>query len=681
MDETPIIIWNKCKKCGKLQYPEHVRCLECGNTTFDTIKSTGDCKLLTYTILKAPPAEFQDKKAYALGIVEFANGIKALGQINTTEHLKVGMKLKPRWGKLANNLDGQEVSGIIYEPFEADLSKSGSDEQLKKMEEKRKELDEKSSSKSPKAGETKEKFETPSKIPLKQVYTPEDIRGLKYFEDLGFPGEYPFVRGIYPTMYRGRLWTMRQYAGFADAVQTNQRFKYLISEGQMGLSVAFDLPTQMGYTSDNSLAYGEVGRVGVTVNSLKDFEVVFKDIPLDKVSTSMTINAPTVVLLAMYIAVGEKQGVSPDKLTGTVQNDILKEYVARGAYIFPPKPALRLTADIIEYCSKNLPRFNTISICGYHMREAGATAIQEIAFTLADGITYVQEVLKRGINIDDFAPRLSFMFCTHRHFFEEVAKLRAARKLWAKIVKERFKAKNPNSFMLRFHTQTAGGTLTAQQPQVNIVRVAIEALAAILGGTQSLHACGPDEALAIPTEESVRLSLRTQQVLAYEMGVIDVADPLGGSYYIEYLTSKLEDEALKYIQKIDEMGGMPSAIERGYIQKEIAESAYLNQKKIESGDEKVIGVNIFQIDEPLKLNLFTLDKDIETRAVSSLKELKKARDERLVQAKLKELKRIAQSSENIMPIMIETVKSYATIQEICDVLRSVFGVYKAPSPF
>jgi len=673
MDDTPVITWYKCKNCGKIQYSDHVRCLNCRNTTFDIIKSSGDCKLLTYTVLKAPPAEYQDKKAYALGVIEFSNGIRALGQITTTENLKIGMKLRPTWSKLTNNLDGQAVSGIMYEPVKVGVGK-----QPKKIEEKRKEWKEKTSIKQ---AETKEKFETPSKIPLKQVYIPEDIKNLNYFEDLGVPGDFPFVRGVYPTMYRGRLWTMRQYAGFADAAQTNERFKYLISEGQMGLSVAFDLPTQMGYNSDNPLSSGEVGRVGVTINSLKDFEVVFQDIPLDKVSTSMTINAPTVVLLAMYIAVGEKQGVSPDKLTGTVQNDILKEYVARGAYIFPPKPALRLTADVIEYCSKYLPRFNTISICGYHMREAGATAIQEMAFTLADGIAYAQEVLKRGINIDDFAPRLSFMFCTHRYFFEEVAKLRAARRLWAKIVKNRFKAKNPNSLMLRFHTQTAGGTLTAQQPEVNVVRVSIEALAAILGGTQSLHACGPDEALAIPTEESVRLSLRTQQVLAYEMGITDVVDPLGGSFYIEWLTSKLEEEALKYIQKIDELGGMPAAIERGYIQKEIAESAYLNQKRIESGDEKVIGVNIFQMDEPLKLNLFALDKETEIRAIESLNELKANRDETLVQEKLTQLKSIAESTENIMPIMIETVKSYATIQEICDVLREVFGVYKAPSPF
>ncbi len=556
-----------------------------------------------------------------------------------------------------------------------------SDEEIKDIEIKRKEWEEKILAKFLKRGESKPKFETPSGIPEKQIYTPEDIKDLKYLDDLGFPGDYPFIRGVYPTLYRGQLWTMRQYAGFADAAQTNERFKFLISQGQKGLSVAFDLPTQMGYTSDNLLCQGEVGRVGVTINSLKDFEQVFEGIPLDKVSTSMTINAPTAVLLAMYIAVGEKQGVSPENLTGTVQNDILKEYVARGAYIFPPKPALRLCADVIQYCSQNLPRFNTISICGYHMREAGATAIQELAFTLADGIAYVEEVLKRGIDIDDFAPRLSFMFCTHRHFFEEVAKLRAARRLWARLIKNRFKAKSPKSMLLRFHTQTAGVTLTAQQPEVNIIRVAIEALAAILGGTQSLHACGPDEALAIPTEESVRISLRTQQVLAHEMGVTDVVDPLGGSYYIEYLTLKLEEAAMKYIKKIDEIGGMPMAIEQGYIQKEIAQSAYLNQKKIENGEEEVIGVNLYQIEEDLKLNLFQVDPNTEQRAITSLKELKKSRDESHVQEKLETLRKVAKSNENIMPIMIDTVKAYATIQEICDVLRDNFGVYKAPSPF
>jgi len=530
-------------------------------------------------------------------------------------------------------------------------------------------------------GEIKDKFETPSGIPLKHLYGPEDIENVNYLNDIGFPGKAPFTRGVYPNMYRGRIWTMRQYGGFADAAKTNERFKFLISQGQKGLSIAFDLPTQMGYNSDNQICMGEVGRVGVTVNSLKDFEKVFEGIPLDKVSTSMTINAPTAVLLAMYVAVGEKQGIKPDQLTGTVQNDILKEYIARGTYIFPPKSSLRLVADVVEYCSQNLQRFNTISISGYHMREAGCNAIQEIAFTLADGIAYVEEVLKRGIDIDEFASRLSFFFTTHNNFFEEIAKLRAARRLWAKIMKEKFKAKDPNSLRLRFHTQTAGVTLTAQQPNVNIIRVTLQALAAILGGTQSLHTCGADEALALPTEDSVRISLRTQQVLAHESGITDVVDPLGGSYYIEYLTSKLEERAMEYIEKIDRMGGMPMAIERAYIQQEIQDNAYKEQKGVEHKLNKVIGVNVFCTDEECKIDTFKHDKDEEKKIVDGLKEFKSTRNEQIVKEKLLELKKVAQSTENIMPVMIETVKSYATIQEICDILRDVFGEYKSPQIF
>ncbi len=555
-----------------------------------------------------------------------------------------------------------------------------SNEELKKIEVKRKEWEEKILSKFVERGEGKEKFETPSGIPLKHVYGPDDT-DYNYLKDLGFPGSPPFTRGVYPNMYRGRTWTMRQYSGMGDPTKTNERFKYLISQGQKGLSIAFDLPTQMGYNSDNSICLGEVGKVGVTVNSLKDFEQVFEGIPLDKVSTSMTINAPTCILLAMYIAVGEKQGISPDELIGTVQNDILKEYVARGTYIFPPKPSLRLTADVIEYCSTHLPRFNTISISGYHMRESGASAIQEIAFTIADGIAYVEEVLKRGIDIDDFAPRLSFFFTTQNHFFGEIAKLRAARRLWARIMKERFDAKNPNSLRLRFHTQTAGVSLTAQQPQVNIIRVALQALAAVLGGTQSLHTCGADEALAIPTEDSVRVSLRTQQVLAYESGITDVVDPLGGSYYIEYLTTELEKKALEYIQKIDEMGGITYAIENAFIQKEIQNNAYSIQKRIEAGHDKKVGVNIFQIEEESKIDTFKQSKEVEEKIINSLKNIKRDRNEQLVQEKLNQLKKVAQSSENIMPIMIETVKTYATIQEICDVLRDVFGEYRSPQIF
>jgi methylmalonyl-CoA mutase N-terminal domain/subunit len=556
-----------------------------------------------------------------------------------------------------------------------------SNEELEKIKDRRLKWEEQTLSKFAGRGETKEKFETPSGIPLKHVYGPEDIEDMNYLEDLGFPGTPPFIRGVYPNMYRGRVWTMRQYSGFADASDTNERFKYLISQGQKGLSIAFDLPTQMGYNSDNKICLGEIGRIGVTVNSLKDFEQVFEGIPLDKVSTSMTINAPTVVLLAMYIAIGEKHGVKQEQLTGTVQNDILKEYVARGAYIYPPKPSLRLVADVIEYSIKNLPRFNTISICGYHMRDAGSNAIQELAFTLADGISYVEEVLDRGIDIDDFAPRLSFFFTTHNNFFEEIAKLRAARRLWAKLMKNRFNAKNPNSMRLRFHTQTSGSTLTAQQPQVNLIRVALQALAAILGGTQSLHTCGADEALAIPTEDSVRLSLRTQQVLAHETGVTDVVDPLGGSYYIEYLTNKLEEKALEYIDKIDKMGGMTVAIENAFIQKEILNNAYMEQKMIDKGSKKVIGVNTFCTDDDCKIDTFKYDKESETRILKSLKTLTENRDEELVRVKLEKLRTIAQSSENIMPIMIETVKTYATIQEICDVLREVFGEYTSPQIF
>ncbi len=556
-----------------------------------------------------------------------------------------------------------------------------SKEELERIKAKQKEWEENILNKFLERGEMKDKFETSSGIPLKHIYGPEDIKNIDYLEDLGFPGVPPFTRGVYPNMYRGRIWTMRQYGGFADAIKTNERFKYLISQGQKGLSIAFDLPTQMGYNSDDKICLGEVGRIGVTVNSLKDFEKVFEGISLDKVSTSMTINAPTAILLAMYIAVAEKQGVKPDQLEGTVQNDILKEYVARGTYIFPPKPSLRLTADVIEYCSKNLPRFNTISISGYHMREAGCNAIQEIAFTIADGIAYVEEVIKRGINVDEFAPRLSFFFTSHNNFFEEISKLRAVRRLWSKIMKNRFNAKNPNSLRLRFHTQTAGVTLTAQQPQVNLIRVTTQALAAILGGTQSLHTCGFDEALAIPTKDSVRLSLRTQQVLAHETGVTDIVDPLGGSYYVEYLTNKLEEKAMEYIKKIDKMGGMPVAIENTFIQQEIQNNAYKEQKMIEEGKTNVVGVNTFCTDEECKIDTFKHDKEFEKNIIKSLKELKEVRNEQLVQEKLKELKIVAQSSDNIMSIMIEIVKTYATIQEICDVLRDVFGEYQSPQIF
>ncbi len=552
-----------------------------------------------------------------------------------------------------------------------------SKEKIEEIEKRRKDWEEGVLSKVIAKGERKEKFETLSGIPLKLIYTPEDNKDLDFVEDLGFPGEYPFTRGVYPNMYRGRLWTMRQYSGFADAAQTNKRFKYLLSQGQKGLSVAFDLPTQMGFDSDNPICLGEVGKIGVTINSLLDFEKIFEGIPLDKVSTSMTINAPTAILLAMYIAVGEKQGVKPEQLRGTVQNDILKEYVARGTYIFPPGPSLKLVADVIEYCAKELPNMNSMSISGYHMREAGCTAVQEIAFTLADGIAYVEEVIKRGIDVDVFAPRLSFFFACHNYFFEEIAKFRAARRLWAKIMKNRFQAKKPESMRLRFHTQTAGVTLTAQQPKVNIIRTTMQALAAVLGGTQSLHVCGADEALSLPTEESVRLSLRTQQVLAHESGVTDVVDPLGGSFYLEWLTNKLEQEAINYIKKIDELGGMVKAIEKGYIQQEIQNNAYLEQQKIETGELKRIGVNMYCIEEKQTMEIFIHDDDAEKKIIESLNEFKKTRDNAKLTDALNQVKEAAKNNENLMPSIITAVKALATVQEICDILREVYGKYES----
>lgn len=556
-----------------------------------------------------------------------------------------------------------------------------SDEELNEIKQLKEEWKSKVLEKFLKKGERKDEFKTPSGIQLKQVYDPLDIHNLNYSEDLGYPGTSPYTRGVYPTMYRGRIWTMRQYSGFANAEKTNERFKYLISQGQKGLSIAFDLPTQMGYDPDNELARGEVGKVGVSISSLKDFEILFDAIPLDKISTSMTINSPTAVLLAMYIAVAENKGIKQEELRGTVQNDILKEYIARGTYIFPPEPSLRLTADVIEYCSEHMPRFNTISISGYHMREAGSNAIQELAFTLANGITYVKEVLSRGIDVDDFASRLSFFFAAQNDVFEEIAKFRAARRLWARIMKEKFDAKDKNSLRLRFHTQTAGITLTAQQPKVNIIRVAIQALSSILGGTQSLHTCGADEALSIPTKESVRISLRTQQVLAYESGITNVIDPLGGSYYIEYLTNELEQKVMEYINKIEEMGGMTAAINSNYIQNEISENAYLTQKKIESGDKKIIGVNIFQMEENLETETFKFDEDIAKRKIRELNRLKKERDNDLVEETLNNLREVANSDKNIMPAVIDAVKAYTTLQEICDVLRDVFGEYQSRTVF
>lgn len=524
--------------------------------------------------------------------------------------------------------------------------------------------------------ERKEEFSTGSNIEVNRLYTPEDNENLDYEGDLGYPGQYPFTRGVQPTMYRGKLWTMRQYAGFATAEESNKRYKYLLEQGQTGLSVAFDLPTQIGYDSDAPLSEGEVGKVGVAIDSLKDMEILFEGIPLDKVSTSMTINAPASILLAMYIAVAEKQGVSKGKLRGTIQNDILKEYIARGTYIFPPEPSMRLITDIFEYCSKNVPKWNTISISGYHIREAGATAIQEVAFTLADGIAYVEAAIKAGLDVDEFAPRLSFFFNAHNDFLEEVAKYRAARRLWARIMKERFKAKKEKSMMLKFHTQTAGSTLTAQQPDNNIIRVTIQTLAAVLGGTQSLHTNSRDEALALPTEESVRIALRTQQIVAYESGVTETVDPLAGSYYIENLTDKIEEEAMKYIRKIDELGGAPKAISKGFIQKEIQNSAYKYQMEIEANTRVVVGVNKFQIEEKHHKDILRVDPEVEKLQKKKLQELKNSRNNEEVERVLKRLKDEAKGKENLMPCILDAVKAYATLGEICNVLREVFGEYQ-----
>lgn len=524
--------------------------------------------------------------------------------------------------------------------------------------------------------ERKQEFVTLSGTPVERLYTPLDIPALDYEHDLSFPGQYPFTRGNQPTLYRGRLWTMRQYAGFGTAEESNKRYKYLLEQGQTGLSVAFDLPTQIGYDSDHSLARGEVGKVGVAIDSLADMETLFADIPLDKVSTSMTINAPASVLLAMYIVLAEKQGVSSSKLAGTIQNDILKEYVARGTYIFPPKPSMRLITDIFAYCSDHVPRWNTISISGYHIREAGCTAVQEVAFTLADGIAYVEAAVEAGLDVDDFAPRLSFFFNAQMDLLEEVAKFRAARRLWARIMKERFGAKNPRSMMLRFHTQTAGCALTAQQPDNNIVRVTLQALAAALGGTQSLHTNSRDEALSLPTEDSVTIALRTQQIIAHESGVASTVDPLAGSYYVESMTNRIEDEALDYIKRIDELGGAVAAIEQGFIQREIQESAYAYQKSVESGDRIVVGVNKFQVEDEKLPELLKVKPEVEAQQRTQLKELRQQRDNVSVQAALQQLGEAAQTDANLMPAIIAAVRTYATLGEICDVLRQVFGEYE-----
>ncbi|WP_195237812.1 acyl-CoA mutase large subunit family protein [Romboutsia sp. 1001285H_161024_C4] len=526
-----------------------------------------------------------------------------------------------------------------------------------------------------KFSERKEIFTFDTGEEVKRLYTPIDVN-MDYEKDLGYPGQYPFTRGVQPTMYRSKFWTMRMYAGFATAEESNKRYKYLIEQGSMGLSVAFDLPTQMGYDSDDDISEGEVGKVGVCIDSLADMEILFDSIPLDKVSTSMTINAPASVLLAMYIAVAKKQGVSADKLRGTIQNDILKEYVARGTYIFPVKPSMRLITDIFEYCSKEVPKWNTISISGYHIREAGANAVQEVAFTLADGIAYVNSAIEAGLNVDDFAPRLSFFFNAHNNLLEEVAKFRAARRLWAKIMKERFNAQNPKSWSLKFHTQTAGCTLTAQQPENNIVRVAIQTLAAVLGGTQSLHTNSKDEALALPTEDSVRVALRTQQIVANESGVADSIDPLAGSYYVESLTNNIEQKALELINKIDNLGGAPQAIEKGFIQQEIMDSAYRYQKEIENNERIIVGVNKFQIEEEAPKGLLKVDPMVGERQKEKIRKLKESRDNEKVQKNLEALRKACNSNENIMPYILDAVESYATLGEICKVMRAEFGEYK-----
>jgi methylmalonyl-CoA mutase N-terminal domain/subunit len=523
--------------------------------------------------------------------------------------------------------------------------------------------------------ERKERFTTLSGIPLERVYTPDAVVDSAAEESIGFPGEYPFTRGIYPTMYRGRLWTMRQYAGFGSAVESNQRYRYLLSKGQAGLSVAFDLPTQIGMDSDHPLALGEVGKVGVAIDSLEDMETLFDGIPLEKVSTSMTINATAAILLCLYVAVAKRQGASLQKLSGTVQNDVLKEYIARGTYIYPVRPAMRIVTDIFSWCRDNLPKWNTISISGYHIREAGSTAVQEVAFTLADGIAYVQAALDAGLGVDEFAPQLSFFFNAHNDLLEEIAKYRAARRLWAGIMAERFGAKDPRSLMLRFHAQTAGSSLTAQQPENNIVRVAIQALAAVLGGCQSLHTNSLDEALALPTEDAALIALRTQQILANETGVTNTVDPVAGSYAIESLTNEIESLASIYLSKIDKMGGMLRAIEAGFIQGEIQKAAYEFQRAVEKKEQIVVGVNDFVAEEERTIPTLRVDAEIERSQIARLNALRAKRDSGLAKSALAELQRRAATSENLLPAILAAVEAYATVGEISDSLRRVFGEY------
>ncbi len=535
----------------------------------------------------------------------------------------------------------------------------------------------KTQAKSRPADDSKE-FTTLSGLPLQERYDPEDLKDFDPQEKLGKPGEFPYTRGVYPNMYRGRAWTMRQFAGFGTPEQTNRRFHYLIEHGQTGLSTAFHFPTLMGYDSDSPRARGEVGVCGVAVDTLRDMEVLFDGIPLDKVTTSMTINPPASVLLCMYVAVAEKQGAALDKISGTIQNDILKEYIAQNSYVFPPNPSMRLVVDSIEYCTKHLPKFNPISISGYHIREAGATAVQELAFTIADGIAYVQACLDRGLKVDDFAPRLSFFWDVHNDFFEEIAKMRAARRMWAHLMRDRFGAKKPESMRMRFHCQTAGVSLTAQQPYNNVVRVALQALAAVLGGTQSLHTNSLDETLALPTDESVRIALRTQQIIAHESGVSKTVDPLAGSYFVESLTDTLEAKAYEYIRKIDEFGGMVRAIEEGFPIKEIAEASFRYQRRVETGEEKVVGLNDFISEDGKELEILKVDPSVERTQIENLKKVKASRDQARVQACLEKIVAAARGTENLMPHILEAVKVYASVGEIMGALREVWGEYHDP---
>jgi len=529
--------------------------------------------------------------------------------------------------------------------------------------------------------EIKDEFVTTSSKPVKRLYTPLDTNDLDYLEDLGFPSEYPFTRGVQPTMYRGRLWTMRQFAGMGSAEETNQRFKYLLEQGQTGLSVAFHLPTIYGRDSDHPESHGEVGKLGVAVDTLKDMEILFDGIPLDEVTTSMTINAPASILLAMYMVVAEKQGVPSDQIGGTIQNDILKEYQAQKSFLYGPKPSMRIIVDIIEYCTEHIPRWNTVSISGYHIREAGSTAAQELAFTLRNGLEYVEQCVERGLDVDDFAPRLSFFFNAHNDIFEEVAKYRAARRIWTKEMKKRFNPKKDRSLWMRFHTQTAGCSLTAQQPMVNIVRTAYQALAAVLGGTQSLHTNSMDEALALPSEDAVRVALRTQQVLAHESGAANTIDPLAGSYYVESLTDELEEEAYEYFGKIDAMGGVVPAIEKGFFQKEIAKSAYRYQREIENNERTIIGVNKFKVEKEPEIPVLKIDPEVEQRQIERLQRVREERDENAVQEALEGLRKASEGDENVMPWVVKAVRAYASVGEICDVWRDVFGEWDEPTIF